>query len=424
MKKPILSTVAAAALLAGTASAEELVVWHDLGENGIAWFQQLSDLYAKENPDVTVTSINYPTEQWFSKSIAALNTDTAPDLLYNNYERVIRVENQTDKILDLASYLPADAKEYLSEADLQVATYEGKMIIFPIQRVQMAFGVRTSWLEAVDEEPPQTWDDVLRVAEKFTTGDPDGNGENDTFGIAIEAANPRDLIHMLDLYTFGTGLRHTLVDPEGNVVIDEPAHKKVLIEVMKLFTDYGYVAPDSVNHSFAEMYQVIEGGRAGMFRVGDWNVKKWDVEGIEGDFTIINWPAFEETDESAVVIGGMRGVAVPTNSPHQEDAIAFAQFMLSPEAQKASLANIGASVRSDFDMSDMGLSENRMVFADPQHNLNAYDFPESIHPWYPEVEAEYHKRLLDVIANPPEDWNAYVDQLAADMQAMVDEKQG
>ncbi len=424
MNKVFLSTAAATSLIVSAASAQDLVVWHDLGENGIKWFEALNELYSEQNPDVSITSINYPTDQWISKSIASLNTDTAPDLLFNNYERVIRVQNQTDKILDLTPYLPAGAKEYLSEGDLQVATYDDKMIIFPIQRVQMAFGVRSSWLEAVDEEFPQTWDDVLRVAEKFTTADPDNNGESDTFGIAIEAANPRDLIHMLDLYTFGTGLRHTLVDPEGNVVIAEPQHKEVLIEVMKLFTDYGYVAPDSVNHSFQDMYQVIEGGRAGMFRVGDWNVKKWDAEAIAGDFTIGTWPAFEGTEDAAVVVGGMRGVAVPTNSPEQEAAIAFAQFMLSPEAQKASFANIGSSVRSDFDMTDMGLSENQTAFADPQYNLNAYDFPESIHTWYPEIEAEYHKRLLDAIANPPEDWNAYVDELAADMQALVDEKQG
>ena len=405
------------------ASAEELVVWHDLGDNGINWFNELNALYQEVNPDVTITSVSFPTDQWFGKVIAALNTDTAPDLIYNNYERVIRIQNQTGKVMDLTAYLPEGSDGFLSDADLQVATYEGQMIIFPVQRVQMAFGVRQSWLVKLGAEMPQTWADTLALAKRFVTEDPDGNGQDDTFGIASEAANPRDLIHMLDLWTFGTGLRHTLVDPDGQVVIGEERHREVLIEFLKTFTEYGVVAPDTINHSFGEMYQVIEGGRAGMFRVGDWNVAKWDGEDVlNGDFVIAPWPAFQDGDQNAVVIGGMRGVAVPENSPNGDAALAFAQWMLSPEAQQSSLKNVGASVRSDFDMSELGFSERRMVFADPAHNLNAYDFPESIHAWYPEVEAEFHRRLLGAIDSPPEDWDAFVDELAAEMQALVDEK--
>lgn len=420
----VLATVATVTLGTSAARSETLVVWHDLGDNGIRWFEELNAQYQAVDPDITITTVSYPTDQWFGNVIAAINTDSAPDLIYNNYERVIRIQNQTGRVMDLSDHLPAGTG-FLSEADLRVATYEDRMIIFPVQRVQMGFGARASWLEALGEKMPTTWADTLRIAQRFVTEDPDRNGADDTFGIASEAANPRDLIHMLDLYTFGTGLRHTLVDADGNVVIGGDRHREVLVEFLKAFTEYGVIAPDTINHSFGEMYQMIEGGRAGFFRVGDWNVRKWDgADVLDGDFTIGTWPAFRDGDTSAVVIGGMRGVAVPENSPHQDTALAFAQWMLSPEAQKASLANIGASVRSDFDMADLGFSERRMVFADPSHELNAYDFPESVHSWYPEVEAEYHRSLLEAIADPPGDWEAFVDALAAEMQELVDGHRG
>jgi ABC-type glycerol-3-phosphate transport system substrate-binding protein len=105
------------------------------------------------------------------------------------------------------------------------------MIILPVQRVQMAFGVRKSWLDKVGEKFPNTWADVQRVAVKFRDNDPDGDGKANTFGMALEAAKPRDLIHMLDLFMFGSGLRHTLIDPQGKIVVDEPAHAKVLRRV-------------------------------------------------------------------------------------------------------------------------------------------------------------------------------------------------
>ena len=416
------------ALLAGTAltfggsmaMAEELVIWHDLGDNGINWFAEAGEAFKKMHPDVTVKSVSFPTDQWYGKSIAALNTNTAPDLLYNNYERVIRVVDQTGKVMDLSDvYAGMSDTGFLSEADLNVARYDGNMIILPVQRVQMGFGARKSWLEAVGEDFPETWEDVQRVSAKFIAEDPDGNGKDDTYGLALEAANPRDLIHMLDLYTFGAGLRHTLIDGAGEIVIDEPKHKQVLVEFLKTFTDYGYVSPDTVTHSFPEMYQVIEGGRAGMFRVGDWNVKKWDgADVLNGDFLVGEWPQHFDDVDNAVVIGGMRGVAVPDNAPNKDMAIEFAKFLLSVEAQQASLNNVGAAVRGDFALD--GLSERRLVFAQPAHNLNAYDFPESVHAFYPELEADFHRELLEVLVDPQDDWGAYVDALAERMRAKRD----
>lgn len=417
--KSLLVGTAALSIMAGAARAQEMVIWHDLGDNGIAWFKAAGEEFAKTHPGVTITSISFPTDQWFGRVISAINTDTAPDLIYNNYERVIRIETQTEHLMDLTETLAAvDSADFLTEADLSVATYGDKMIILPVQRVQMGFGVRTSWLEKTGETFPTSWEDVKRIAAKFQAEDPDGNGKDDTFGLALEAAKPRDLIHMLDLFTFGAGLRHTIVDPEGNVVIDEPEHAAVLKEFLRTYTDYGFVAPDTINHSFGEMYQVIEGGRAGMFRVGDWNVKKWDAEALNGDFEVGPWPKFFDDKENAVVIGGMRGVAVPENSPNKDLAIEFAQFLLSQPAQQAALENVGAAVSNTLEISD--LSERRQYFAAAKGHLNAYDFPEAVLAWYPELEADFHRRLLDAISNPPADWDAFIAQTAEDLRAEVD----
>ncbi len=405
-------------LLSGMASAVELVVWHDLGENGIAWFKAMGEEFAKTHPDVTVRSINYPTDQWFGRCISGINTDTAPDLIYNNYERVIRVAVQTDNIMDLTPVLDAVAdKSFLSEGDLQVARYGGKMIILPIQRVQMAFGVRKSWLEKVGEKYPVTWEDVRRISEKFLNDDPDGDGIKNTFPMALEAAKPRDLVHILDLFLFGSGLRHTLIDPDGNIVIDEPARAKVLEEVLKAFTVYGYVAPDTINHSFGEMYQVIEGGKAGMFRVGDWNAAKWDKQAINGDYTVGPWPSFTPGKEGSVVIGGMRGVAIPGNSPNKELAVEFAQFMLSKPAQQASLKSVGSAVRGDLDVT--GLTDNQVFFAKAAGSMNAYDFPESVIAYYPELEAAFHRKLLGALSKPPADWQAFIAETAVEMRELA-----
>jgi multiple sugar transport system substrate-binding protein len=406
------------------AKAQQLTVWHDLGDNGIKWFEALGAEFAKTKPGVTVRSLNFPTDQWFGRVISALNTDTAPDLIYNNYERVIRIQNQTNKVMDLKTALGAVSdKGFLSEDDLRVATFKGKQIIIPIQRVQMAFGVRKTWLDKNGGKFPDTWDDVKTLAAAFRDKDPDGNGQADTFGLALQAAKPRDLIHMLDLFTFGSGLRHTLIDPDGKITIDQPGHAQVLEEFLKTYSSYKFVAPDTINHSFGEMYQVIEGGRGGMFRVGDWNVKKWDGANVlNGDFVSGPWPKFAVDRQNAVVIGGMRGIAVPENSPSKALAVEFAQFMLSKAAQQASLENVGAAVRKDLDVTT--LSPRSQYFAKAEHRLVAYDFPESVHTFYPELEAAFHRKLLSGIASPPADWKAFIAETAKEMRDLAAKLKG
>ena len=82
-----------------SAQAQELAIWHDLGDNGNAWFQKAGEAFAKSHPGVSIKPSSFPTDQWFGRVIGAINTDSAPSLIYNNYERVIRIQSQTNKVI-------------------------------------------------------------------------------------------------------------------------------------------------------------------------------------------------------------------------------------------------------------------------------------------------------------------------------------
>ena len=395
-----------------------LTVWHDQGDKGVNWFNEMAAQYQKQNPGVTIESVTYPTQQWIEKSIAAINTNTAPDIIFNNYERVIMVENQTGKITDLAPTFKAlPDKNFVTASDLQISTYKNKMIIFPIQRVQAAFGVRKSWLEASGKPFPTTWAEMKVLAEFFTKGDPDKNGKaGDTFGFALEAANPRDLVHMIDLFSFGTGVPNTIIDAKGNITINEAKHKAIVKEVLGLF--WNYAPKDTINYSFAEMYQIIEAGKGGMFRVGDWNVAKWDKPDVlDADFVLGPWPQFNAGDKNAVVMSGMRGAAVPANAPNKAEALKFLQFMLSKDPQQSSLKFIGSAVRSDLDLTN--LTDHGRYFATGKVPTMAYDFPESVFPYYPGCEEIYHKALIKALADKTVNVDALLLQAEKDIKAYI-----
>lgn len=67
---------------------------------------------------------------------------------------------------------------------------DGKVYALFRQRVLARNGyiIRKDWLDKLGLEMPKTIDEVYKVAEAFTTMDPDGNGIADTFGVA-ESSN-------------------------------------------------------------------------------------------------------------------------------------------------------------------------------------------------------------------------------------------
>jgi ABC-type glycerol-3-phosphate transport system substrate-binding protein len=54
--------------------AQQIVIWHDKGDDGAKMLQQMAEVFTKEHPGFSIRSISMPTDQWFSRSIAALNT--------------------------------------------------------------------------------------------------------------------------------------------------------------------------------------------------------------------------------------------------------------------------------------------------------------------------------------------------------------
>ncbi len=69
-----------------------------------------------------------------------------------------------------------------------------KCMVFPVtggsvDSVDLMW-IRQDWLDKFDLEIPQTMDELLTVIDKFTNEDPDGDGENNTYGIGV-AGSPK-----------------------------------------------------------------------------------------------------------------------------------------------------------------------------------------------------------------------------------------
>jgi len=254
----------------------------------------------------------------------------------------------------------------------------------------------------------------LRIAKKFQEQDPGGAGK--VYGFALQAGDPALFFQMVELFGYGAGLQHVVLDPDGNVVLDQPDNALALINQLKLYTDK-YVAPETPQHTFVDMYQLIEGGRVGMFRVGDWNVMKWDREGLKGDYVIGPMPAMSADQQPHVVLQSMRSVAAPMEHDNAEVARKFMAFLLTKDAQKIFVKYLGSGIRNDL---DENVSASQKFFLQPQSSLSNNDFLDSVYPWFPQVKEALFEKAMAAVANPPADWNAWVKATADDLRVTVE----
>ena len=165
-------------------------------------------------------------------------------------------------------------KEFMSAEDgagLKPVTKDGKiyaMVSFPgsLDSSDMIW-IRQDWLKKVGLEAPKSMQDVIQIAEAFTFEDPDGNGKDDTYGIALN----KDLPINAFLLGYHGYLETWIKDASGQVVNGtiQPEVKEGLRELQNLYKK-GVLDPEFGVKDFAKMMEDVNAGKSGMFFLPQW----------------------------------------------------------------------------------------------------------------------------------------------------------
>lgn len=141
------------------------VVMESPGGTGSAYNEKLNVLLAAGNPpDVFQISVRN-------------------DIMRYGYEGMLE---------DLAPYIYSDEykiTEYMPEGAWAPVTSGENIWAFPYNRqdaMNQTMYVRRDWMENLNLEVPKTIEEFYEVLRAFTHDDPDGNGEDDTFGLISE----------------------------------------------------------------------------------------------------------------------------------------------------------------------------------------------------------------------------------------------
>lgn len=137
----------------------------------------------------------YTSEAYAQRINVTLASGNLPDVVIVNATQLKQLTN-AGMITDLTSYFNDYSTVLLKKifadagpSTLDSATFGGKLMAVPYQddaaESAQYLWIRTDWLKKLGLEPPGTMDDMLNISEAFTMRDPDGNGINDTYGLAI-----------------------------------------------------------------------------------------------------------------------------------------------------------------------------------------------------------------------------------------------
>lgn len=135
-----------------------------------------------------------PQDQFQQKLNISIASGDLPDLMWlNNTALTSLVEN--DMLYDLTDLFKNNTTQLTKDIMLQdetsfnTAKFGGKLMALPytgsaIDSLQIMY-LRQDWLQKLNLPEPKTMQDVLAIASAFAKKDPDGNGKDDTFGMAL-----------------------------------------------------------------------------------------------------------------------------------------------------------------------------------------------------------------------------------------------
>lgn len=156
------------------------------------------NLYREHNivPEILYEVDNTQAETKLSTAIMSGNY---PDILCASTTDFVNYA-QTDVVADITDvfeeYASDELKEYLNTDGglaLSYVTIDGKMYGLPkmgssYDSVPVMF-IRQDWLDNLGLSIPTTMDELKKIAHAFTYEDPDKNGADDTYGLAIDGMN-------------------------------------------------------------------------------------------------------------------------------------------------------------------------------------------------------------------------------------------
>ncbi|WP_020621195.1 extracellular solute-binding protein [Paenibacillus daejeonensis] len=293
----------------------------EVGEGGISYSAPFAD--GKYDPPIDMTTVaavspsmtfkngetmeNNVHTEWalerFGINLNYLWTSTTQNTAFNTRMRLALSANEkmpdvlaiddvqlANDLIDSGKFMEVGEmwERYASDAYKQ-AVNEDPTMWYPFMREDGAYGIpipeyswnndtvlfiRQDWLDNLGLEAPETLDELEAVMDAFVTQDPDGNGQADTYGLALgmrDSLKPAQATASWVFGAYGTIPQQWNLAEDGSLAYGsiQPGAKDAL-QKLNEWVSKGYIHREAGLHDETKAAELFTSGRAGIIAGPYW----------------------------------------------------------------------------------------------------------------------------------------------------------
>ena len=305
----------------------EITFWHhEAPAHRVAAFQKVIDLFQDQNPNIKVTQEVVMWGDAWVKSLSALEAGTLPEFQFAIPDLTLTMykAGALTPVTDLVNEIDAKYKIFPNQKNMYF--HEGEYWGLPIMTMIMLMTYRPSFLEEYGgvSEPPDTWEDTLKLAKKITE-----NSDEEVYGFGIGGA--KNLMTDEQAYVFLASAGARFFDENGNVIFNNPQ----TIKALRMYNEFiQYAPPGAEAWSWGEIELNFAADTLAMSPYFPAIQKRFYEEFDSSDYAAAHVPRFKGRQE--------RGTITYPNEVHiykqtlkdktkLEASKDFVRFMMQPE---------------------------------------------------------------------------------------------
>ncbi len=187
----------------------------------------------------------------------------------------------------------ADAKAIDQKLWDQTKGTDGKYYAIPFSRQTLITLIRTDWLKKVGMSEPKTLAELEAVLDAFATKDPDGNGQNDTYGMSVPGtAKSGYMARWAMTYVWDNGGSFWKVNNGKYTATATDAATVASVKwIQKQFCTPGRVQPGAVTADTSAATPFFGDGKAGVWLTGPYAYAGFDTTPGKDKWAPIATPA-------------------------------------------------------------------------------------------------------------------------------------
>jgi multiple sugar transport system substrate-binding protein len=319
------------------AATGTLTVWIRGAGDSPKAYQKIFDAFTAQT-GIKVTIGKATLTDFETALTAAASAHQLPDVVLDDAAQMGNFASQ-------GIVLPIDKSKFTGAGQLtdqawsSATDLKGQVYAVPFSAQANVLLIRKDWLDKLGLQPPKTWSDLEKVAQAFTTQDPDGDGKNDTYGLAVPGSTARGYTSWFwstFLYSAGgdylkqSGGKYT-------ATLNSPQAVSSAQFLENQVCKNKDVQPSALGDDTTATNKAFQTGVAGMYLTGPYAYATMDATAVKGKYIVVAPPTGPDGTAGTLA----EGTDIFTMADSKQDEVTkLEEFMVTPEAQKLGMTAV------------------------------------------------------------------------------------